>query len=304
MLGGLEQITRRRAADVEYRTEGNAMRTRRLLVAVVLGAACREGTDDAFIEGLVDGLCDARAACVCPSHDTSLCVSEENERIGAAFDEARRRGLTEDEMCIEARLAGFEVYACESVYEITVDQLTDYWNANPCASFHGSAAIGEPCTTLEQGFGSDCARGLYCRDERCESWPHKPTVGEPCEDALRACAADSTCVASSDGSLSCIANPREGDPCIGSDSTCAPGFACADGITCQLAPAIGEPCFETVESSNRCRSEASCVDVTCQARGQLGEACSAGSCLAGLFCSVESAVCSAAEPSICGPAVP
>ncbi len=130
-----------------------------------------------------------------------------------------------------------------------------------CDQGHDNACVpmperGEPCL-----YGRTCARGLGCRDGRCEPWK---LPGEPCDSPRDSCYYGSICDLVTGRCSQFDETKTLGAPCAtppDPDALCASGLTCittgGGSGTCQRVAALGAPCGAA------CAFEAACIDGKC-----------------------------------------
>lgn len=223
---------------------------------------------------LVDAMCDGFAECCMTYPNTFDRVACESAARAAV---ERLRPTGED-----AVLHLAVVDQCAEELRSAVASCSPIPNLGACRSVYaGTAAIGEPCSTV-----SDCApvdgAKIFCvgacaarrtvdLGEACTAtclewtcplqyqggaeWNHEDlacdaTAGHGCVDGV------------------CEPLPTEGQPCH-ADALCAPGHVCtADGLICVADAALGESCED-----RECAEGAWCSEGICVSQLPVGAAC-------------------------------
>lgn len=145
---------------------------------------------------------------------------------------------------------------------------TDSAQCQPGLTCDGTACVDAAA------LGDGCAGPGVCGNLRaCGRAPETRTCDDPagpgaaCTDG--ACAAGLGCA---DASMTCVALPTEGQPCL-DGAACAAGLTCADGVgTCARLPGVGETC---AVGARFCADGLGCrpSDNTCQPGPGLGQEC-------------------------------
>jgi hypothetical protein len=284
---------------------------------------------DQAVEAFEDAFCNRLEDCGCegewlPTHEQ--CVQQIENEILQLREAGQANDLTYDGACLGALLDRLDDRGCgQNPRDDDVEDACE----RPCYPYHGGRAIGQSCSDFGQF--SDCAQGLRCSIEFCESDPCTGTCTDPCRRAAigetcndNPCVDDAYCAY--DGTqFVCREAPGAGDACpefdCGADLLCDPMT-----MVCLRLPGVDEPCLQ-----GSCKEGLFCVTdpfdptvQTCKAEGGVGDACMGhvqceseycpagfcakkpgkgdecfGVCEHGYDCDFETSTCVEATPDVC-----
>ena len=281
-------------------------------------------TDPAQLDAqrLVPELCEVADHCECANDlADGDCLARRTSLWEARVAEGRRRDLTYDLECFEAKVAEAAEYECWAAYTFDAHLCEKF-----CAVFHGDKELGEACEGYDENV-SNCAQGLMCEQGRCVAPCSVLTglrEGQQCmtEDGneIEPCAEGLNC---DWNTLNCVKLPQVGEFCEGdcgygaycdwnqgrclatvglggncNDAECSAGLYChyeytgefEPSATCQQYALEGESCA----NDQRCDAGLGCGSLgICQGPGQDGEPCDAAGCASGLWCDWEVNICRA-----------
>jgi hypothetical protein len=250
---------------------------------------------DAFVEAW----CDRLESCNCDSDSVPSqeeCRADVELQIARIRDDGEDNSLIYDGTCLGAQIDRLDDRGCDPYRPEADDECEP-----PCWPYHGTRVIGEGCKEL--GYFTNCAQGLVCEIETCDSGTCTGTcqtpcrragVGDSCDDVQ--CVDTALCIYEETGPV-CRRIPDVGDPCL--QGECAEGSFCVvDPVdptiqTCTAAAPLGEACM----GHPQCES-GYCPAGFCEELPGKGDPCF-GRCAGDLECDFETNECVTAEPAIC-----
>ncbi len=189
--------------------------------------------------------CEIARNCGCSPSDAE-CWDLFGESWAELISEGQAAGLEYDAACMNLRIQSIRTYGCYSINDMTTPELVEAGLLSTCRLFHGSRAVGEACSSLQDLFGDSCRQGARCVSERCVV-DAPASAGEECLPGLpHRCVGELRCQGP-EGQETCgepeptQSSDRVGDPCDPAFDSCGAYYCSPQGV-CTEPPDLGEAC--------------------------------------------------------------